>query len=90
MSMGTKVETGYMVNPLSEKELFYRVFNKIPAETSSLAPIVALHGLMGYLNNWGKVWPHFQSERPFMAYDQARTRKKPKAQYGLCSRRICQ
>jgi esterase len=34
------------------------------------APLVLLHGLMGFSANWGKIWPYFQKERSVLVLDQ--------------------
>lgn len=49
-------------------ELHYRLIG--PPVGSGKAPVVFLHGVMGFAANWGKVWPQFQEERPILIYDQ--------------------
>jgi esterase len=39
-------------------------------DPSGPAPIVFLHGLMGFSANWGKIWPYFQEHRPVLVLDQ--------------------
>jgi esterase len=62
-------------------QLNYRIFH--PSNPSGKAPVVFLHGLMGFAANWGKVWPAFQEERTVLVPDQrghARS-KKPETGY---------
>jgi esterase len=49
-------------------QLHYRLLS--PSAPSGNTPLVLLHGVMGFAANWGKVWPHFQEERPVLVFDQ--------------------
>lgn len=64
-----------------DQELNFRV---IEAENANhFAPIVFLHGLMGFSSNWGKIWPAIQKDRSVLVFDQRGHGKsfKPKSGY---------
>lgn len=54
---------------MSIARLHHRILG--PATTqNAAAPLVLLHGLMGFAANWGKIWPLFQEIRPILVLDQ--------------------
>ena len=62
------------------QSLHYRVLG---AQTSAAkAPLVLLHGLMGFAANWGKVWPFFDRERLVLAFDQRGHGRSEKPNHG--------
>jgi esterase len=64
-----------------DQELNFRV---IEGENANhFAPIVFLHGLMGFSSNWGKIWPAMQKDRSILVFDQRGHGKsfKPKSGY---------
>lgn len=54
---------------MSIARLHHRVLGPETAPATA-APLVLLHGLMGFSANWGKIWPHFQEERRVLVLDQ--------------------
>lgn len=60
--------------------LYHRLYG--PSTPSpNRAPVVLLHGLMGYASNWGKVYPELAKDRAVLVYDQrghGRSEKPPK------------
>ncbi len=66
------------------QSLHYRVLAPAsPASAERKAPLVLLHGLMGFAANWGKIWPYFQEERQVLVLDQRGHGRsaKPKSGY---------
>lgn len=61
--------------------LYHRVQGP-DAPPNGRAPIVFLHGLMGFSANWGKIWPHFREERQVLVLDQRGHGKSAKPAHG--------
>lgn len=65
-----------------EKSLYFRIHGA--ENNASLgAPIVLLHGLMGFAANWGKIWPKLEN-RKVLVLDQrghGRSFKAPSGEY---------
>lgn len=64
---------------MSIARLHHRILGPNPGKTAA-APLVLIHGLMGFAANWGKIWPQFQEERPVLVFDQrghGRSEKPP-------------
>jgi pimeloyl-ACP methyl ester carboxylesterase len=54
---------------MSIARLHHRILGPEPGQTAA-APLVLIHGLMGFAANWGKIWPYFQETRPVLVFDQ--------------------
>lgn len=54
---------------MSIARLHHRILGPEPGKTAA-APLVLIHGLMGFAANWGKIWPYFQETRPVLVLDQ--------------------
>lgn len=54
---------------MSIARLHHRILGPKPA-AGGPAPLVLVHGLMGFSANWGKIWPYFQETRPVLVLDQ--------------------
>jgi pimeloyl-ACP methyl ester carboxylesterase len=54
---------------MSIARLHHRILGP-KAGQNAKKPLVFLHGLMGFAANWGKIWPHFQEDRPVLVLDQ--------------------
>lgn len=54
---------------MSIARLHHRILGPNPSKTAA-APLILIHGLMGFAANWGKIWPHFQESRPVLVLDQ--------------------
>jgi len=59
------------------KDIYHRIHGP-EGHTTSAAPIVLLHGLMGFAANWGKVWPELHLHRRVLVLDQRGHGKSPK------------
>jgi esterase len=67
------------------KDIYHRIHH--PPDTNheaphAPAPVVFLHGLMGFAANWGKIWPSVHQRRAVLVLDQRGHGKSPKPKTG--------
>jgi esterase len=60
------------------RQLYYRIHGP----EGAAAPVVLLHGLMGFAANWGKIWPALHGARPVLVLDQRGHGRSPKPSSG--------
>lgn len=75
--MSTGMQRG-AINGLDPTEIYHRIVGN----DSTKIPLVFLHGLMGFAANWGKIWPHFESNYKVLVFDQRGHGRSTKPQTG--------